>query len=938
VRRRSPAFLALPLAASLLASPAAAQRASALPAPPLRPEPAVTYGAPPGARAAAWDRFLRAAGAAGRPRAWQALWNRDTLAPVRILGAGLPAPGVGADDDAALAHARATLDAHRDLLAPGTRATDLELATNEADAGLRTVTFLQRVPVAGAGLVPVVGGRLGFRYEHDRLVVLAAETFPAEPLPAPRLDAAAAVAAATAWIAADHGTATLFEPPALVALPLVGSGPVTVRGAYRVVLEASAPRARWAVYVDAVSGAPLGREDQLRFDQASVLFDAPVRAPQLGRQSYPAPLLALVVDGAPLQTDAGGDLAWTSSGAPAAVAMDTVGPLVHVQNQAGLDATATLTGTDGTPILWSLASDEYGDAQLTSFIHAGLIKEHARGIAPAMSFLGAQLQVRPNEDDPLGCNAFWDGYALNFLKQSSNCNNSGRVADVVYHEFGHAFHQHAVIPGAGALDPALGEAAGDTMAVSYTHDPGMARGFYLVGDGALRQLDDLRRWPEDINMDPHETGIIWGGAMWDLRTYLIADLGDAAGNALTDQLYYQALRRSSDIPSTYAELLAADDDDGDLANGTPHVCAINRAFLRHGLAPMVNEAGFLLEHTPLTVVPPTEGPHPVTVTSTLLYPQCAAAGGVDAIELSVRLLGGGPSTDALTPQGTGWAGALPAVADGSALRYSLVAYADGNTTALPANPADPEYRVFVGATTPLYQNDFEDQIDGWTFSSGGLGAGDFEWGEPQGKASDPTAAFSGQKVIGDKLGGSGAYGGSQVSAAESPVVAVGDEAHVRLQFRRWLNVQDAVHDQATVYVNGQPAWQNAATDQGGGTLDHRDAEWRFEDIDVSPFLDGAGTVQVRFELASDKLGQLGGWNIDDFAIVAWHPAPPPSPDGGADAGGDGDAGDDPAAPAAGCGCAVPGGPADSAHGGAALAVLAGIASRKRRRGPAADRR
>ena len=36
----------------------------------------------------------------------------------------------------------------------------------------------------------------------------------------------------------------------------------------------------------------------------------------------------------------------------------------------------------------------------------------------------------------------------------------------------------------------------------------------------------------------------------------------------------------------YAELLFADDDDGDLSNGTPHGCAINQAMGRHGLRPV----------------------------------------------------------------------------------------------------------------------------------------------------------------------------------------------------------------------------------------------------------------------------------------------------------------------------------------------------------------
>ncbi|MFT3768934.1 MAG: hypothetical protein QM820_26130 [Minicystis sp.] len=603
----------------LIAAPAAAQRAgggrleAAPGVAPIRIEPAATYGAPPAARRAAWDRFLRATGATGRASAWQAIWDRDTLAPMRIHGAGIAAPGTVGHAEIAAAHARTFLEAHRDLLAPGTKADDFEWVANDLDNGLRTVAFRQRVAVDGVGFVPVIGGRTSFRYKNDRLFVIAAETFSVDRLPAPRIDAPAAVVAATAWVAEEHAGATLREAPALVALPLVGSGRVAIRGAYRVVLDAIGPRARWAVYVDARSGEPLAREDLLRFDQASVVFDVPVRAPQLGRQGYPATRLTAEVDGVAAETDAQGSISWAGAGAPADVVIAGArGPLVRVRNQAGTDASVTLSGADGETITWSLADDEYGDAQLTAFVHASLIKEHARAIAPEMTWLDGQLGVRPNVSDPVGCNAFWDGTSLNFYRQNMACNNSARVADVVYHEFGHGFHQNAVIPGAGALDPALGEAAGDTMSASYTHDPDLAPGFYIDG-GALRHLTDLRRWPEDINGDPHETGIIWGGAMWDLRLSLMADLGDQQGNAITDQLYYQALRRSSSLPTTYAEILAADDDDGDLENGTPHICAINQAFLRHGLAPVMNEAGLVLRHTPLTVVPPGEGTHAVEV-------------------------------------------------------------------------------------------------------------------------------------------------------------------------------------------------------------------------------------------------------------------------------------------------------------------------------------
>src|SRR6185503_1826343 len=98
-------------------------------------------------------------------------------------------------------------------------------------------------------------------------------------------------------------------------------------------------RARYAVYVDAVTGAPIASEQLLRFDQATMLFDAPIRAPQLGRAELPAPLLDVTIDGAPAETDAQGSLTWPVGG-PGALGVTTYGAKVAVYNLAGPDATA----------------------------------------------------------------------------------------------------------------------------------------------------------------------------------------------------------------------------------------------------------------------------------------------------------------------------------------------------------------------------------------------------------------------------------------------------------------------------------------------------------------------------------------------------------------------------------------------------------------------
>jgi MYXO-CTERM domain-containing protein len=592
------------------------------------------------------------------------------------------------------------------------------------------------------------------------------------------------------------------------------------------------------------------------------------------------------------------------------------GARVYVESQDGLDVSAMAGAVDGAPLTWSMAGDERGDAQLSAYIHGNLVKAHALGIAPTMPFVKSQLAARVNRTDPQGCNAFWDGSSVNFLLANSACNNSARVADVVYHEFGHGFHQFAVIVGVGALDPSLGEGTGDIMAASVTHDARLAPGFYVGSDAPLRDMASGRRWPDDISFDPHETGLIWAGAMWDLRGYLVSDLGADAGHALTDQLFYQAIRRSSSIPSTYAELLAADDDDGDLQNGTPHICAINRAFVAHGLASVLDEAGLVFRHEALSVLPAGGAPYPIEVKAERLYPQCAAT-PIDNVDLHYRV-GAQVTQVQLGGEDGVYHGSIPSMPAGTALNYTILTSAGGYTRSLPDNRADDAYSAFVGKTTPLYCNDFESQIDGWTFGDAKGKKGDFQWGTPIGKSGDPPAAFSGNKVIGDRLSGDGAYKRSQTVFAESPVIDRAGKQHVRLQMRRWLSVEDSAFDQASIYVNGRQIWQNLGTDESDGSLSHEDREWRFVDLDLSSVLAASETtIQLRFELASDAQAQLGGWNLDDLCVVAWEPVvfhgtidfPSPAPP----------AADDALVPRGGCDCATTG---RAGEGGPWLSLIA----------------
>ena len=112
------------------------------------------------------------------------------------------------------------------------------------------------------------------------------------------------------------------------------------------------------------------------------------------------------------------------------------------------------------------------------------------------------------------------------------------------------------------------------------------------------------------------------------------------------------------------------------------------------------------------------------------------------------------------------------------------------------------------------------------------------------------------------------YPASASSWVKMPMINVGQYTDVRLQYRRWLAVEDSHFDQARVTTNDAKAWINATMDAGdASSLHHLDREWRFHDVPLSGFFMGHEVV-VGWDLTSDPGLQLGGWALDDVCVVA----------------------------------------------------------------------
>ncbi|MEL7239942.1 MAG: hypothetical protein AAGK78_13885, partial [Planctomycetota bacterium] len=332
---------------------------------------------------------------------------------------------------------------------------------------------------------------------------------------------------------------------------------------------------------------------------------------------------------------------------------------------------------------------------------------------------------------------------------------------------------------------------------------------------------------------PDLTGLIFAGAMWDLRKTFVRTFATAAeGVRAADLLLYAALQRARDIPSAYFEILAADDDDGDIANGTPNFCAINEAFGAHGLA------------DPRLSGPPVGAPMLDGLTVSLprfeRQVDCDAADVVDVrVEWRRRAKTELQGTMSATESPQGWSARLPTPPNNSVVQYRVVIdLDDGTALTFPDNAADPWYETYVGPTEDLYCIDFERNpfAEGWRSElvSGEAreGADDWQWGDTNGgESGDPATAFSGTNVLGNDLGEdrfNGAYQADIVNQVTSPPIDTRGFSVVRLQYRRWLNVEDADFDTATILANDQPVWSNFATGDNGDTH-HQDRQWRFHD-------------------------------------------------------------------------------------------------------------
>ncbi len=812
-----------------------------------------------------WKQFIDATG-------WNIRFDEKTRLINRAMGAGIDLEKTG--DAYAVRDSVQRFLQSKKFFAQKSIHLDSGIAIKNPDRNIWYVNFEQQLSarmqddVYQRQINEVVVWRGGITgYVHsDRLTLIEANLYPDVSFEDAVLLSSEAIAVAISAGAApeaDHGDIEVSA----VALPVEKNGQLSVRLCWLVKSKTESPIGHWNAFVDAHSGELHNVYNEVRFLEGSILATHDART--IGSELINTPLINLKVSDGGFSDENG---LFSIEDDSYTITMN--GKNTRISNDAGDDISFELV--EGEQIL--TAEGDESLSQIDQFVFQNEIYTWAKEYAPHVVNEWSRSVVNVNLDDV--CNAYFDG-TLNFYRAGEGCNNTGRIRDVSHHEWGHGFHYYNLL--SGDYDGSMSEGIADALAFFQSGDSTIAPGFGQNGYG-IREVSENRVYPEDIVNEVHTDGLIFAGTVWDLWDRLDSDYGDsdAAFDALMP-IFVDALRSGPSIPNSYEAFLLADDDNGDLSDGTPHECALVDVFGQHGLGPSGDGGFFQLSHIPLENQ--TVDTEEYTVDAdVLVFSENCVDSTPDKAKIQYSLDDGETWQEkTLERTNAGISGFLASQERGSVVSYFLeILDSEGRSIQLPEYGTINPFSFYVGELEEINCEDFEESDGGFVHElvSGREqeGADDWMWGIPVGLGGDPNYAASGTKVWGNDLGGehngesyNGEYQNDKHNRLTTPDYDVSNYDEVLLVYKRWLHVEDGFYDNANVLANGTSIWSNHATRYEVGEEHHRDQQWQQHVLRI-PAAE-LETMNFSWEIVSDAGLTMGGWTLDDVCLYGIPPAP-----------------------------------------------------------------
>lgn len=849
-----------------------------------------------------------AARQAERGGAWVVQWNPATLTPQCLYGTGLDLADWRENSlPEARRHALQALVDHREMLGLGTS----EFRESIGSRMGRSWSFTFDQYFRG---VPVIGGRADVRINMvGRIAMLGSTAF---PIPAnfdttPKLGAE--LAHALAWRALGKEPTGVPQPAPVGAPRLVIWGDVDAGDlapfalAWEVPISnvdrnGDGPIGRY--YIDATTGAvlhyrtdkhecgftscalahPKAAAPKLPAAAAAAALPVPTTVTvmswtrtaidgQAALVNVPLPGLRLNVPGVgTVTTDANGQFS-IDIASPVTI---TVGALVgsHHVAIAGANApSASVTinpGVNDTIQLLTSAATTNEGAHPTTHYWVQATNNWVRSIldmnvASNITAMNTISGITPTVNIASTCNAYYTGNTINFYNAGGGCANTA-FSTVISHEWGHGLDDRYGGISNNTGD-GLSEGWGDIIGMYLVDSPMLGSGFQTAGV-ALRRGDNTLLYPQ-TGAAVHTAGQVWMGFAWQLRQQLRAAFGTPQAIAISDQIVIGSIvANATNQPNAVTQVFVADDDDGNLLNGTPHYTQLRAAALIKNL-PYPEMQVISITHTPLANTVSRLVPRMVNATAAVV-----TSGTVTDVRLNYSVNGGPVQVRSMKPNGAlnGYRALLPGIASGSTSYYIEAVHNGTTTVRLPAT-GTYTYTTSVPPSGPFqgfWLEDFESGAVGWTNGVYSGTSNDWQLGIPAGKSGtvsgvtwvDPSAANSTGNVYATDLGigtSNGRYPNSISYWLRSPAINCSGRTGCYLRFKRWLSVEEGIYDQAGIYVNGTLVWQNP---QSGHV---QDTAWQTLEYAI-PMADNNPSVTIEFRLTADAGLNLGGWQIDNVEV------------------------------------------------------------------------
>lgn len=533
--------------------------------------------------------------------------------------------------------------------------------------------------------------------------------------------------------------------------------------------------------------------------------------------------------------------------------------------------------------------------EVSAYRSTNLIHDHMRTWLPDFADLDWSMPV--NIDVVGECNAFYDGGSINFFDEGGGCNPTSLIADVVYHEYGHAindwFYQSYFY---GFNNGAMNEGYADFWAMSLADIAEIGKGFYTDNNDGIRRYDlEPKVYPEDIVGEVHADGEIICGAWYDTHLLLGGDWN------LTKVLFVDAFpglqatasngQEGQAFTDVLLDVLQADDDDDDLTNGTPNAAAIIEGFAIHGITLF---SYVELDHAPEEFSPASQD-IVIEAEADINFPYVVY---FQELQLNYRTSPmEGWTTVAMDQDGDLFSATLAGLPAGTVVEYYLnivdVFGGESAVTPLAANKATngnlPHY-ILVGVE-PVLRNDLDEysEFGYWDMDLPTDNATTGVWTEaiPVGSLSDPSdfttvvaplqdhteglAGFA--YVTGLNPGLDAGIGANDVDGGHttlvSPIIDLTPYENPVLAYWRWY-----CNAPATGANPGTDWWQVEITNDGGNTWQYlentsqQDISWRRKAFRIADVMEVTNTFQIRF-IASDSttVGEyLDGGSLIEAAV------------------------------------------------------------------------